>query len=293
MRGPAWPGGESVESRGEVGKAIAFLRGWLKVCPSRWGIVLGSGLDGVATDLEAMQVVRMAEVPGFPRPGIMGHEGIIRSGRLGKNHVLIFAGRPHLYEGRPIDEVTCPIAIMATLGVRALLLTNAAGSLDGGVKPGTLFRACDAIQFPFRFPPGDATSLPSESLQPFFDADPPTLFDTGIGRRIDEAATEIGIDLRRGVLAWMVGPAYETAAEVRLLRRAGADAVCMSTIPEAREARRLGIRVAAVSILANAATGIGETTRIGHEDVVFRAAAASADLDRLLRMTITGQGGGE
>ncbi len=255
------------------------LRSWLEPLRPRWGVVLGSGLGRVAQSLGDPRVIPMAEIPGFPVPAVAGHGGKVWSGRWGKGSVLIFEGRPHLYEGWDIEEVTRPVRIMRRLGVRRVILTNAAGSLDPSFPPGGLVRACDLIPLLFRPVEEDRSAMRGNAL----DA-----LDADLGRRIDAAARALGIDLRRGILAGVFGPAYETASEVRLLRRAGADLAGMSTVPEAFAARQAGLRVAVVSLVANLATGIGDGRRLDHGDVVARAGEGAADLARLLRTTIGG-----
>jgi purine-nucleoside phosphorylase len=261
-------------ARDDAEGVAVFLRGWLGGSRPRWGIVLGSGLGVIAASLDRARAIPLTEIPGMPVSRVAGHEGVVWCGGWGKEDVLVFEGRTHLYEGRGCDQVTRPVRVMARLGVGSVILTNAAGSLDRGIPPGALVRACDVIDLFFRRIRGDRASAPGAVL------------DAGLGGTIDAAARSLGIDLRRGILAGLIGPAYETAAEVRLLRRVGADVAGMSTVPEAFAARRVGMRVAVVSLVTNHATGVGDSVRLTHEDVVERAVVGAEDLGRLLRETI-------
>jgi inosine/guanosine/xanthosine phosphorylase family protein len=262
-------------------RAADFLRRWLGASRPRFAVVLGSGLGGVAAGIEDARTIPMAEIPGFPAPTVLGHAGRVRVGHWGEESVLILEGRTHLYEGHSLEYVTRAVRILSLLGIPNLVLTNAAGSCHHGVPPGSLMRACDLVDLFFRRMRGDR---PDEDL----GADARVIFDAGLGRALDEAARRAGIELRRGVLGGFFGPAYETAAEVRLLRRFGVDAACMSTIPEALAARRWGIRVAAVSLITNYATGAGGGARLEHADVVAQAAVAAERLERLLRELVSG-----
>jgi purine-nucleoside phosphorylase len=272
----------------EIRPAVEFLRRWLGVDAPSLAVVLGSGLGGVASGLERAKVIGMVDIPGFPAPTVLGHAGRVRCGGWGGRSVLVLEGRTHLYEGHTVERVTRAVRILAASGVRDLILTNAAGSCNFEIPPGALMRATDLVSFFFRRMRGDRAErglLDSggRDRDACVDSNPHGVFDADLGRSLDAAAWRSGVGLARGVLGGILGPTYETAAEVRLLRRAGADAACMSTIPEAIAARMAGMRVAAVSLITNYATGVGKMERLEHADVVSRATIAAADLERVLR----------
>jgi purine-nucleoside phosphorylase len=195
----------------------------------------------------------------------------------------VLEGRVHLYEGLPVEVVQRPARILSGLGVNDLILTNAAGSLSGEIPPGSLMRATDGIDL-FFLRMGGGRADPGASGR-----DRRSLFDPILGREIDEAARLARIPLHRGILGGVLGPAYETAAEVALLRRAGVDAACMSTIPEGMAASRSGMRVAAVSLIANYATGLARG-RTDHAEVLERAGGASGRIEKLLRAWLSRKG---
>lgn len=247
-------------------EAAEYLIGRLDVRRPALAIVLGSGLGGVADAIDDARSVAMEETPGFTRATVHGHAGRILCGSLGGAEVLVYQGRIHLYEGHEPRRVTLQARIAARLGVERLLLTNAAGSCDGDLPPGSLMRATDVVDLFFRRLRGSSAVAPRTGV-----------LDGSLNERIDRAALTGGIDLHKGVLCGSPGPSYETAAEIRLWKRLGARAATMSTIPEAFAARRAGMRTAVISLITNYGTGIG-AERLTHEDVVRRAATAAREL---------------
>lgn len=254
-------------------RAADFLRRNLEIADSDLAVVLGSGLGSIAETLLDARRVAAGEIPGFPAASVAGHEGEVRCGRWGGRSTLIFRGRVHLYEGHPVDTITLAVRTAAALGVKELILTNAAGSCDGSIPPGCLLRATDLLDLFFRRLRARA---PSSRI-----GTAPVL-DPSMGRRLDTAAIAEGIQLRTGILCGSLGPSYETASEVRLWRRIGAHAACMSTVPEAFAARAAGMRVGVVSMISNYGTGISAGP-LDHRDVMDQAARAGVDLGRLLR----------
>ncbi len=238
-------------------------------------IVLGSGLGEIAEDMDEAKRIASDEVPGFPRSTIAGHAGQIHLGKWGSRTVLIFQGRIHLYEGHEVAKVTLAVRTAATLGIRDLILTNAAGSCDPSIPPGSLMRASDIMNLFFRRIGG---SVGDERIGGGGVLDP------ALNRAIDEAARLEQIELRSGVLCGSLGPSYETASEIRLWRRIGASAACMSTVPEAVAAHRAGMRVAAISLITNLGTGISSGP-LDHAEVMALGARAGSNLGRLLRRT--------
>ncbi len=256
--------------------AAAYLRRRLGTERPKVAVVLGSGLGGIAESLVGAQTIGLEEVPGFPETTVTGHSGRVHLGRWGALPVLIYQGRVHLYEGHPVETVTLAVRAAAELGVERLILTNAAGSCHRRIPPGSLMRAVDLLDLFFR-------RLRGSKPKPFLGRG--GLLDGDLGERIDSAAISESILLRHGILCGSTGPNYETAAEVRMWRKIGGHAACMSTIPEAWAAGDLGIATGVVSLITNYGTGIA-ATRLDHAEVVAWAARAGRDLERLLRRTV-------
>ena len=214
------------------------------------GLVLGSGFGATVHALDNAESLPYAALPGFPRPGVSGHAGKLVLGRLAETPVLVLSGRAHYYEGHSPDEVTFAMRVLAAFGVTDVLLTNAAGGVNARFRPGDFMLLRDHINFmgvnPLRgpAPPG----------QPRF-VDLTQTYDTGLSDLLRRAARAARLRLREGVYLAVSGPTYETPAEVRAFARWGADAVGMSTVPEAIVARQCGLRVAGVSCITNLAAG--------------------------------------
>lgn len=256
-------------------RAADFLAERLGMLRPTLAIVLGSGLGAIAETLDEAKQIASDEVPGFPRATIAGHAGQIHVGRWGSRSVMVFQGRIHLYEGHPVEKVTLAVRAAAALGTRDLILTNAAGSCDPAIPPGCLMRADDLMNLFFRRIGGTVRSDRIGGGG---------ILDPTLKRAIDEAARLEGIELRTGVLCGSIGPSYETASEIRLWRRIGASAACMSTVPEAFAAHAAGMRVAAISLITNLGTGIASGP-LDHAEVMALGARAGSNLGRLLRRT--------
>jgi purine-nucleoside phosphorylase len=241
-------------------------------------VVLGSGLGGVAERLTAARSVPYAALPGFPETTVAGHPGRLVAGSIGDKTALLLCGRVHGYEGYPPREVGFGVRVVAALGVQTLIVTNAAGAVDPSLAPGEIVAISDHINLTSASPlsgPND------ERLGPRF-VDMTDAYDPAL--RALAAATApsaIGRPLREAIYAGMAGPAYETPAEVRLLRTLGAGLVGMSTVHEVITARHAGLAVLGLSLVANPAAGVAGGP-LRHEDVT-RAATAGADaLGRLI-----------
>jgi purine-nucleoside phosphorylase len=232
------------------------------------GMVLGSGLGAFAERLEDAQVVSYEDLPAMPRSAVPGHAGRLVRGRLQGVEVLVQQGRVHLYEGWSPEEVTRAVRAMAFLGLDALVLTNAAGGLREDWEPGTLMRVTDHLDLTGRRAPLDGPRAGSP-------------YDEGLGEALERAAASAEVPLRAGVYAGLLGPNYETPAEVRMLRWMGADAVGMSTVLEASTAAAAGVGVAAVSCITNHAAGITDAP-LSHDEVVETGAAVAESFARLL-----------
>jgi inosine/guanosine/xanthosine phosphorylase family protein len=244
----------------------------------RLGIVLGSGLGGLADLLDDAVAIPYAEIPGFPTSTVPGHAGRFLVGELDGVTVACMQGRFHLYEGHPPAVIRLPVRTFAALGVEALLLTNAAGSLRAEALPGSLMLITDHLNFmwmnPLVGPNDDAWGERFVSLEDAYDPE--------LRSRLLGLAADLGIRLHEGVYCGLLGPLFETPAEIRAYRTMGADAVGMSTVPEVIVARHAGLRVVAISAITNLAVGMSDVP-IDHEQTLRGAAIAAADLTRLVR----------
>jgi len=242
-----------------------------------WGIVLGSGLGSLVEEVDAILSLPYEEITGMPVSTAPGHAGRFVFGRLAGSRVMMAQGRVHLYEGRKADEVTAAVRFMENIGVRRLLLTNAAGTLNSKFAPGSWMMLNDHLNL---------TGTSPLLGEPNF-ADMSAVYSPELRARFAKAADEEGLVLHEGVYAGLLGPQYETPAEVRMLRVLGADAVGMSTVLEAIQARALKMEVAAFSCLTNWAAGLG-TKPLSHEEVIETGRAASAQMLRILTRGLVG-----
>jgi purine-nucleoside phosphorylase len=248
-------------------------------------VVLGSGLGGFADAVESALEVPYAELPGWPVSTAVGHAGTLVLGSFGGVPVAVMKGRAHLYEGVSPTKVVFGVRVLGRLGVASLVLTNACGALDASVAPGTLIAISDHLNLQGASPlvgPND------ESLGPRFP-DMTDAYDPAYRVLAHEAADRLGIPLGDGVYAGWLGPAFETPAEIRMLRGLGADLVGMSTVPEVLAARHMGIRCLALSCVTNAAAGVLPEP-IDHERVLEVGARAAGDLVALLREVVPALG---
>jgi purine-nucleoside phosphorylase len=280
--------------------AVEALRPRIRAVP-HCAIVLGSGLGGLAEAIETEAVVPYGEVPHFPVPAA-GHAGELVLGRLEGRPVAALRGRAHLYEGYTAEEVVRPVRALAALGVPVLLLTNAAGGLNPAFARGDLMLLIDHINATGANPlvgPND------DRLGPRFP-DMSAVYDPVLRALAAGAARAERVRLRQGIYAGVLGPSYETPAEIRMLRGFGADAVGMSTVPEAIAARHAGMRVLAIAVITNTAAPAGPRgrtarirggrvrpaaaggTALSHDDVLAAAAAAGPGLLRLVRRIVRG-----
>ena len=239
-------------------------------------IVLGSGLGHLAGRLGGARRIPYAEITGFPQTTVVGHDGELVAGTLGGKPLLVQSGRFHLYEGHAAEIVAMPVRVMATLGVRTLILTNAAGGIRRTFSRGALMMIADHVNLTFRNPLIGPVQ-PGEERFP--DMSEP--YDGGLRSVAREVARTRKIALEEGVYLQLLGPTYETPAEVRMAERLGADAVGMSTAIEVVVARARGLRCLAFSTITNPAAGItGE--RLSHAEVMEVAARVAGDLERLV-----------
>jgi len=242
--------------------------------PTRVAVVLGSGLSGLADDAADAVAVPYAELDGFPRIGaVAGHAGRLVAGTIAGERVLLFQGRAHLYQGVSALDAAYPARLAAAVGCEVLVVTNAAGGVREDLRPGDLVLISDHLNLMAANPlvgwPGPEGGFPFVPMRDAYDPDLRTL--------MREAASDLGIDLADGVYAGLLGPSYETPAEVRMLRTLGADIVGMSTVPEVIAARALGLRVVGLSLVTNAAAGVG----LSHEEVLEAGKQAAERMKRL------------
>jgi purine-nucleoside phosphorylase len=254
---------------------------------SRWpeearvAVVLGSGLGAFADDLVDQTVIPYAEVPGFSRSTVEGHAGKLVLGKTGNVPIVVMQGRFHHYEGYSIDEVVFPMRTLGRLGIKSVILTNAAGGINVSFDQGALMIISDHLnlmgvnplcgpndtRFGPRFP--DMTEVYAREYQEIVVAE----------------AQEMGLEVRRGIYAALSGPSYETPAEIRLLRTIGADAVGMSTVPEALVARHMGIKVLGISCITNMAAGVLDQP-IDHSEVIEIGERVYSTFSELLNRVI-------
>ena len=233
----------------------------------RIAVVLGSGWSGLTGWVEDTVEVPYAELPAFPRPTVGGHAARVVLGRIGPHEVVLLAGRKHAYEGGRADGMNGAIRTLAALGVQILVLTNAAGSLDPAVAPGSLMLITDHLNLPQLSPLWDERD--DRRFVDMTDAYDPTLRARALA-----ASARQGVALHEGVYAWVVGPQFETPAEIRMLRTLGARAVGMSTVPETIVARHAGLQVLGLSMVTNMAAGMATQT-LSHAQTLRQAQAAS------------------
>jgi len=242
-------------------------------------VVLGSGLGALAQSPEAGRGVTIpfTDLPGFPAPTVAGHGGKLVFCEFEGRKVLLQAGRFHFYEGHPMPLVVAPMRLYGRLGVKAVLLTNAAGALNPTFGVGELMALTDHINF-FGTNP---LIGPNAEPGPRFP-DMTAVYDAGLRQHLQACAHQLGQTLREGVYLGLTGPSYETPAEIRAFRVLGADAVGMSTVPEAIVARHEGLRVAGISCLCNMAAGILPQA-LTHQEVLEAGAAAAGRFEALVR----------
>lgn len=257
-------------------KALRYLQNQFQDRP-KLALILGSGLGDFIHRLKNAKSVTTSAIPGYPRSTVQGHEGVWSIGSLGRCRVLVLGGRVHLYEGYSMEDVTLPIKLIAGLGVTNLIITNAAGGLNPNLKSGDLMVIDDHINLTFDNPLMTSDALPPEER--FIDLSEP--YDQNLIRIAEGVALELGIRLKKGILAVTKGPSYETAAEVRMMQRMGGDAGSMSTVPEVIVANQLNIRVLGISCITNQATGISES-KLDHSEVTEVAARVSKTFEKLV-----------
>ena len=261
----------------QVQEAAAYIKEKLGGRAPEIAITLGSGLGDLADHLVDAVQIPYGEIPHFPVSTVAGHKGQFVVGKLEGREVLCMQGRFHYYEGYDLKQVTLPVRVMKLLGISTLIVTNAAGGINTGFRPGNLMLIEDHLNLTGENP------LIGENLEVFGGRffDMTVAYDAEYRALAEQLAAELNIPLQKGVYAWLTGPNYETPAEIRYLRAIGADAVGMSTVPEVLVARHSGLRVCGISCITNLAAGMGDGL-LSHEEVKETADRVKVDFIRLV-----------
>lgn len=244
-------------------------------------IILGSGLGAFADSLSGARSVKTSDIPGYPVSTVAGHAGRIVCGKIDNVRVLAFQGRVHMYEGYSPVQVTVPVRLAHASGAHTLIVTNACGGISKKFDAGDLLLIDDHINMQFRNPLRGPL-VAGDSRWP----DMCNCYEEKLKALAEHTALELKIPLKRGTLAAVLGPTYETPAEVAMLRAYGADGVCMSTVPEVIAAAALGMKVLGISCVTNAAAGIAPS-KLSHDDVQAVANEAASRFAQLIRTIIT------
>jgi purine-nucleoside phosphorylase len=261
-------------------EAAGFVRGRTSLRPAI-GVVLGSGLGAFGDSLVEAASIPYGEIPHFPASTVVGHGGALVVGRCRGVPVAVMKGRVHFYEGYSLDQVVFPVRVLGRLGVKALVLTNAAGAINSSFAQGDLMVIQDHINLL-----GNPLVGPNdEALGPrFFDMS--EAYDRRLRDAAEAACRAAGVRSHRGVYVALTGPSFETPAEIRMLRTMGADAVGMSTVPEVIAARHMGVRVVGLSCLTNMAAGVTDR-KLDHQEVLDTGERVKAALLEVLTRIIT------
>jgi purine-nucleoside phosphorylase len=241
-----------------------------------FGIILGSGLGGLSKSIANPVRVPFGEIPGFPEVTVAGHEGAVIVGSLGGREVVALSGRFHMYEGHPAALAAFPVRVFHALGAHDLFVSNAAGGISSKLAVGDLMMISDHLNLMGTNPLVGAAREGELRFPDMTDA-----YNPGLRWLLRTTAETLGIKLREGVYAGLLGPSYETPSEVKMLRMLGADAVGMSTVPEVIVARALGMRVAGVSVITNAAAGVTGAA-LSHAEVLETTSRVSAAFESLV-----------
>ena len=245
------------------------------------GLILGSGLGNYAETLEDARCIKYSDIPGFPVSTVPGHAGIWWNGMLNGKRVCVMQGRFHAYEGYDMRDVTLPIRVMKLLGVRTVILTNAAGGVNVSFHPGDLMILTDVINF------SGINPLIGENLDEFGPRFPDMTYscDKKLALLCESEAAKAGVSMQKGVYMWFSGPSYETPAEIRMARILGADAIGMSTVPEIIVANHSGMKVLGISCITNLAAGMLDQP-LSHQEVVDVSNMARDRFRAVLNATI-------
>ncbi len=264
----------------KIREAVTYVGSRVRAKP-QVAVVLGSGLGGFAESLSARTSIPYSEIPHFPRSSVQGHSGSLVAGTYQGVPLFVMAGRVHAYEGYTAEEVVFPARVLATLGVRMLVLTNAAGAVNTAFKPGELMILTDHINW--------------TGMNPLMGAEHPELghrftdmtegYHPKLAAACDQSARRIGLNMRKGVYVGLLGPSFETPAEIRMFRTLGADAVGMSTVLECIAANQMGVKVLGISCITNMAAGI-LPKKLDHKEVMEVGAQVKSVMEELLAQVV-------
>ena len=270
-----------MELQQQIRAAAAYILSCTSYRPAI-GMVLGSGLGDFADTLEDAVRIPYAEIPNFPVPTAPGHVGALVFGKKQGKEVVVLQGRIHFYEGLSQQKITLPIRVLAAMGIKTLVLTNAAGGVNLDFGPGTLMMISDHINY------SGANPLIGQNLDAFGPRFPDVsdVYTKAIRAKVKAVAAEAGMKIREGVYMMFSGPNYETPAEVRMARIVGADAVGMSTVPEALVAAHCGMQVVGMSCITNMAAGVLDV-KLDHSEVVETANRVHDEFHQLLNLILT------
>lgn len=267
-------------SHAELNEAVSFIKERLPFQPEV-ALILGSGLGDLANEIENPVKIKYDDIPHFPVSTVEGHAGQFVIGVFEGRKVIAMQGRFHFYEGYSMQTCTFPVRVMKLLGVQNLLLTNAAGGANTAYVPGDLMLITDHLNFAGSNP---LIGKNDDQMGPRFP-DASNVYDKHLNLEIRQVAKSLGIRLQEGVYAMSPGPSYETPAEVRMLRLLGADAVGMSTVPEALVANHMGMKVTGISCITNMAAGILDQP-LHHGEVVETANMVKLTFTKLIRSIV-------
>jgi len=264
----------------KIEKAVSCIRTKTNSSP-RIGLILGSGLGDFTDSLDNSITIPFSEIPEFPLSTVEGHEGSFVFGNFNKIPIVAVRGRLHYYEGYPQHEITMPVRIMKKLGVEILIITNAAGGINLEFSSGVLMLISDHINY------SGANPLIGGNLEEFGTRFPDVtdIYTKELRTKLKEAVAREEISLKEGVYIMYSGPNYETAAEIRFFREIGADAVGMSTVPEALVAAHCEMKVIGISCITNMATGVFDQ-KLNHKEVIETANRVKSDFTKVLRIAI-------
>lgn len=271
----------------QVQETAASIRGRAPLVTPQVGVILGSGLGSFADRFERAVVIPYEDLPHFPHSSVPGHPGRLVMGFIGGKPAVAMQGRVHQYEGYTPEQVAFPARVLCALGIRTLVVTNAAGTVNTQFAPGDLMVITDHLNLSGWNP---LTGPNDDRLGPRFP-DMSTAYSPRLRALLEEASKRTGVALRQGVYAILSGPSYETPAEIRMLRTLGADAVGMSTVPEVIAAAHMGVAVAGVSCITNLAAGIGDKP-LTHKEVADTAERVKDRFSRLLSDFLPAAAGG-
>lgn len=265
----------------KIEETSAFIKEKLNGQSPKIGIILGSGLGIFADELDNKFEIPYEEIPNFHKTTVVGHKGRLVFGSVGGVEVAVFQGRFHAYEGHPQEDVVLPVRVLGQLGIKNVMITNAAGGINADFSPGELVSITDHLNLT-----GNSPLLgPNEDSLGERFPDLTEAYNKELNSILAQSAKELGIPLKAGVYAGLLGPAYETPAEIKMLQIIGADMVGMSTVPEVIAANHMGLRVCGISCITNLAAGISPH-KLHHDEVKEVANRVIEKFSNLLKSSI-------